>query len=95
MLREIDNKILTLLRYRDSKEVANNNKVRALICTVIEKAYFLQSIILLDKKFSEKQDDQFFISEAAANRIFRDYGLDEVADVYNELCQIAKPYLID
>ena len=95
MLNEIDNKILILLEHRDSSEVINDNKLRALICTVIEKAYFLQSIILLDKRFSEKQDDQFFIAKAAVNRIFRDSGLDEVADVYNDLCLIAKPYLVD
>lgn len=95
MLEEIDNKILILLKYRDSVEIINDTRLRAMVCTAIEKAYFLESIILLDTKFSESKDDQFYVAKSAVNRYFRDSGLNEVADIYNELCMIAERYLRD
>jgi hypothetical protein len=93
MLKEIDNKILILLKYKDSVDTINDTRLRAMVCTVIEKAYFLESIILLDTKFSESKNDQFFVAKSAVNRYFRDSGLNEVANIYNELCVIAEPYL--
>lgn len=93
MLKEIDNKILLLLAHRDSIDVMNDDRLRAMVCTVIEKAYFLESIILLKTKFSESNDNQFFVAKSAVNRYFRDSGLDSVADIYIELCEIAEPYL--
>ena len=93
MLKEIDNKIIQLLKFRDSEEVTKDAKLRAMVCTVIEKAYFLESILLLQMSFSETKDNQFFVANAAVNRYFRDSGLDEVADIYNDLCKIAGPYL--
>ena len=93
MLKQIDNKILLLLKHRDSMDVMNDHKLRAMVCTVIEKAYFLESIMLLNTKFSESKDNQFFVAKSAVNRYFRDSGLDEVADIYNELSIIAEPYI--
>jgi hypothetical protein len=93
MLKQIDQNISTLLKHRDSTQILNDDKLRAMICTVIEKAYFLESIILLKRTFTEKQDDQFFLAKTSVNRYFRDAGLDEVADIYNELQSLAEPYL--
>jgi hypothetical protein len=40
MLKNIDIKIQALLNYRDSSEVINDTKLRAMVCTVIEKLIF-------------------------------------------------------
>ncbi|MEO9023280.1 MAG: hypothetical protein ABI237_18545 [Ginsengibacter sp.] len=93
MLKEIDNKIEILHKFRDTEIALNSNDLRASICTVIEKAYFLESIVLLSKTFIEEPDNQFFTANSAVNRYFRDWGLDKVADIFNELCLIAKPYI--
>jgi hypothetical protein len=93
MIETIDSKIKILLRYRDSDAVIKYSELRASICTLIEKAYFLQAIIILNKSFFEKSDNQFFTAKSAVNRHYRDWGLDEVADIYNELCTIAESYL--
>lgn len=93
MIENIDSKIKILLQFRDANEVVKNSYLRASICNFIEKAYFLEAIILLNKTFSEKTDDQFFTAKSAVNRHFRDWGLDQVADIYNELCVIAQPYI--
>jgi len=94
MIEEIDLKIERLLKCRDRKNVINNPNLRALICVVIEKAYFLEYIVLSNKTFKENIDNQFFVAREAINRQFRDSGLDEVADIFNELHSIAQPYLI-
>jgi hypothetical protein len=94
LIIQIDNKILKLLKCRDSIEVLANPKLRATICNVISKAYYLQSIILLKTKFEEKQDDQFFSANTSVNRHFRDWGVDKVGDIYNELQNIAKDYIV-
>lgn len=93
MIEEIDIKITRLLKCRDNEETLQYPKVRALICNVIEKAYFLEYIILSEKTFTESSDDKFFTAKAAVNRYFRDLGFSEVADIYNELYVIAEPYL--
>ena len=93
MIEDIDLKIAQLLKHRDKEDIKQNPKLRALICSVIEKAYFLQYIILSDKKFTEDSSDQFFSAKTSVNRYFRDSGIDEVADIYNELRSIAEPYL--
>ena len=93
MIEKIDLKIKVLLAYRDAIEVVTTPDLRASICTLIEKAYFLESVILSNKTFSEKSDSQFFTAKATVNRHFRDWGMEEVADIYNELCEIAQAYL--
>jgi hypothetical protein len=94
MIEKIDLKISRLLKCRDSEEILQNPKLRGLICDVISRAYFLEYTILSHTTFTEHSDDKFFTANAAVNRIFRDYGLDEVADIYNELKEIAAPYMI-
>ena len=94
MIEKIDLKIGILLKYRDTAEVIKSSELRASVCTLIEKAYFLESIILSNKTFSEKSDNQFFTAKSAVNRHYRDWGLDKVGDIYNELCTIAESYLV-
>ncbi len=93
MIDIIDLKIKKLLEIRDSEYVLKYTELRATICNVSEKAYLLEVLILQNKKIKENEDDQFFIASAAVNRHFRDWGLDEVADIYNELRLIAKDYI--
>jgi hypothetical protein len=94
MIDKIDYKIEILLKHRDAPSVIKSPELRASVCTLIEKAYFLEAVILSNRTFSEGIDNQFFTAKAAINRHFRDWGLDEVADIYNEVCEIAEPYLI-
>jgi hypothetical protein len=37
--------------------------------------------------------NQFFTAKVAVNRHYRDWGLHEVADIYEELCAIAEPFM--
>lgn len=94
MIDKIDYKIEILLKYRDAPSVIKSPELRASVCTLIEKAYFLEAVILSKRTFSEGIGNQFFTAKVAINRHFRDWGLDEVADIYNGLCEIADPYLI-
>lgn len=93
MIEIIDKKIKRLLEIRDSKEIITNSELRATICGVIEKAYLLEKLILLNKKINEPIDNQFYVSFSSVNRFFRDWNLDEVADIYIELHEISKNYI--
>ncbi len=94
MIQAIDNKINLLLKHRDAENVIKFPDLRASICTIIEKSYFLEYHILRNTKFFEDINNQFFTARSSVNRHFRDWGLEDVADIYNELCEIAEPYLI-
>lgn len=93
MIELIDFKIKRLIEIRDSIEIINNPELRGYICGLIEKAYFLEKLILLNKLVEEPIDNQYFVSHSSVNRFFRDWNLDEVADIYNELYEIAKKYI--
>jgi hypothetical protein len=62
---------------------------------VIKRINELNENVLKEKKFKEDIPNQFFVAKTAVNRIFRDSGLDEVADIYNDLLVIAKDYMIE
>jgi hypothetical protein len=93
LLNEIDKKILLLLQYRDSEYVLQHADVRGSICNVISHCYSLETCILLSDRKLNSYSNDFFVAKSAVNRHVRDSGLDEVADIYNELCEIAKPYM--
>lgn len=93
MIEEIDKKVSILLRYRDQAFVVERPELRATICTMLEKCYFLQHTILLNRRFTETKNNYFFLANVAANRHYRDWGLDEVADIYNEMRTIAIKYM--
>lgn len=94
MIEKIDIMIKRLLEYRDSELAIKNPKyLRSDICIIIEKAYFLEALILKDLRYFEPPDNQFFIAHASVNRQIRDWGLDEVADIYNELREMSKLYI--
>lgn len=93
IIEKIDKNIATLLKHRDSEFVIQRPKLRATVCGVIEKCYFLQSVILKNIRFSENSSDFFFMADSAVNRHFRDWGLDEIADIYNETRKIAVKYM--
>lgn len=93
LIEEIDTKIEVLLKYRDKEFIIEKTELRASICSIIEKCYFLQFTILMNRRFKENKDNYFFTANAAANRHYRDWGLDEVADIYNELRKIALIYM--
>ncbi|WP_264559122.1 hypothetical protein [Flavobacterium sp. N2270] len=94
MIEIIDLKIKKLIQLRDDDAVISNPDVRANICGVIEKAFLLEKLILSNKKLKENNDNQFFTANSAVNRYFREWNLDEVADIYNELSDLAKEYII-
>ena len=94
MIEIIDKKIKRLLEIRDSREIRANSELRGTICGVIEKAYLLEKLILLNKKINEPIDNQFYVSFSSVNRFFSDWNLDEVADIYIELHEISKNYIL-
>lgn len=93
MINEIDFRIMKLLEIRDSKYVMEFPELRASVCNVIEKAYFLESLVLKKKRIFENSENQFFTAQSAVNRHFRDWNLEEVADIYDELRLMAKDYI--
>lgn len=92
LFEEIDIKIEVLLKYRDEEFIIEKTELRASICALIEKCYFLQFTILMNKRFKENVS-YFFSAQHSANRHYRDWGLDEVADIYNDLRKIALIYM--
>lgn len=93
MIDNIDNKIVMLLKHRDSDYVKKYPELRAWICDTIGHCYSLESCMLLSNQKLNSYSANFFTAKVAVNRHYRDWGLDEVADIYNELCTIAEPYL--
>ncbi|HZH63970.1 MAG TPA: hypothetical protein VEY10_03695 [Flavisolibacter sp.] len=93
MIDNIDNKIVMLLKHRDSDYVKKYPELRAWICDTIGHCYSLESCMLLSNQKLNAYSANFFTAKTAVNRHYRDWGLDEVADIYNELCTIAEPYL--
>ena len=94
MIEIIDKKIKRLLEIRDSRAIRANSELRGTICGVIEKDYLQEKRILLNKKINEPIDNQFYVSFSSVNRFFRDWNLDEVADIYIELHEISKNYIL-
>jgi hypothetical protein len=45
---------------------------------------------LKNKTIKESVENQFFTAQYSVNRHFRDWNLDEVADIYNELRILAR-----
>jgi len=93
LFEEIDKKIEVLLKYRDEEFIIEKTELRASICAIIEKCYFLQFTILMNRRFKENNDIYFFSAQHSANRHYRDWGLDEIADIYNDLRKIALIYM--
>jgi hypothetical protein len=90
MIEKIDSKIKVLLKYKDADEIVKLPELRVSVCTLIEKAYFLESLILLNKPFSERSGNQFFTAQSAVKRHYKDWGLDEVADIYDDFALLPK-----
>jgi len=49
--------------------------------------------MLIPNQKLNSYSSNFFSAKSSVNRHYRDWGLDEVADIYNELYKIAEPYL--
>lgn len=92
MIESIDKKIVILLNHRDSEYVKGYPELRGWVCDTIGHCYYLECCILTNQKLNS-YSSQFFSAQSTVNRHYRDWALDEVADIYNELIEMAKPYL--
>jgi uncharacterized protein YaaR (DUF327 family) len=92
MIEEIDKKIKILLEFRDSEDVKKSKELRGWLCDTISHSYSLESAILFNNKL-KYSDSQFFKAQSAVSRHYVDWGLNEVADIYNELRIIALKYM--
>jgi hypothetical protein len=92
MFEKIDDKIATLLKYRDSDYVKKYPELQGSICDTIAHCYSLENCIATSGKLNDYSNN-YFSAKVAVNRHYRDWGLEEVADIYNELCLLASPYL--
>jgi|688.fasta_scaffold60837_1 hypothetical protein len=93
MINKIDNYIKTLIEIRDSEYVASNLNLKGWVCNAIAHCYHLECCFLINEKLNSHSEN-FFTANSAINRKFRDWGLDDVADIYNELRLLAKDYII-
>jgi hypothetical protein len=88
MIEDIESKINRLTAVRNSNYVKSNSNLESWLCDTIAHCYSLESCILLSNKLNSFSKN-FFEANVSVNRFYREWGLDEVADIYNDLRKIA------
>ncbi len=91
-IKIIEEKISELLEIRDSKILFENKELKSWICDTIGHFYMLESCILSDSTLNIYSTN-FFSSEVAILRHYRDWNLDNVADIYQDIRLISLKYL--
>lgn len=91
-IKIIEEKTIELLKIRDSNTLIENKELRGYICDTIGHFYLLESCILSSGVLNS-YSSKFFTSDVAILRHYRDWNLDNVADIYQEVRFIALKYL--
>lgn len=91
MVNKIDKYVIRLLEIRNFENLVENQNLRGRICDMIAHCYHLEYCVLLNEKLNI-DSERFFKAKYSVNRYLRDWGLDEAADIYNELRVLSKEY---
>ena len=91
MINKIDIYIKRLLEIRNLENLTDEPNLKGWISNVIAHCYHLECCIMMNIKLNV-DSERFFKAKYSVNRYLRDWGLDEVGDIYNELRVISKDF---
>lgn len=91
MIDKIDIYIKRLLEIRNFENLTDDSNIKGWISNIIAHCYHLECCMMMNIKLNV-DSERFFKLKYSVNRYLRDWGLDEVADIYNELRVLSKEY---
>ena len=92
MLNNIDIYIERLLDIRNMENLTDEPNIKGWISSMIAHFYHLECCMMMNIKLNV-DSERFFKAKYSVNRYLRDWGLDEIADIYNRVRVLSKEYL--